>query len=60
MSKPPRRHIRTWAEEDAYTSWRKLYCYLSRAGAVKSIKRGTHRRERREGKAEIREQTEAP
>lgn len=49
-----RQAIDGWQEQDAYTSWRKLYCYLQRAGAVKSIKRGTHRRMRREALAEIR------
>jgi hypothetical protein len=49
-----RQAIVTWAEEDAYTSWRKFYCYLQRPGVVKAIKRSTHRRVRREGKAEIR------
>jgi len=49
-----RQAIVGWVEEDAYTSWRKFYCYLQRADAVKAIKRGTHRRLRREGKAEIR------
>jgi hypothetical protein len=49
-----RRAITGWAEQDAYTPWRKFYCYLQRAGAVKSIKRMTHRRERREAKREIR------
>ena len=50
------RRIVTWDEQDAYTSWRRLYCYLQRAGAVKAIKRRTHRRERREGRAEIADQ----
>lgn len=49
-----RRAIVTAEEQDAYTSWRKAYCYLQRAGAVKEIKRRTHRRERREGKNEAR------
>lgn len=49
-----RRPIEGFAEEDAYTSWRRMYCYLQRAGVVKSIKRNTHRRERRQAKAEIR------
>lgn len=49
-----RQAIVTWAEEDAYTPWRKVLCYLQRPGAVKVIKRGTHRRVRREAKAEIR------
>lgn len=51
-----KRRIVTWDEEDAYTSWRKYYCYLSKAGAVKAIKKRTHRRERREGKKEIKDQ----
>lgn len=56
MSKPPKRHIKNWEEEDAYTSWRKLYIYLSRPGVVRRIKQRTHRRERREGRQEIRRQ----
>jgi hypothetical protein len=40
------RRMVTAEEFDAYTSWRKFYCYLQRAGAVKSIKRMTHKRER--------------
>lgn len=50
------RRIITADEQDAYTVWRKYYCYLQRAGAVKSIKRRTHRRERREALDQIREQ----
>lgn len=49
-----RRRIVGWDEEDAYTSWRRFYCYLRRAGVVKAIKRRTHKRERREAKAAIR------
>lgn len=49
-----RRAIVSWDEEDAYTSWRHFYCCLARAGAVKRIKRTTHRRERRESKRAIR------
>lgn len=51
-----KRLIKTADEQDAYTRWRKLYIYLGRAGAVKKIKRRTHRRERREGKQEARKQ----
>ena len=47
MSNTQKRGVKTYGEQDAYTEWRKLYCYLSRAGAVKSIKRMTHKRERR-------------
>jgi hypothetical protein len=53
-----KRIIRGGDEQDAYTAWRKLYIYLGRAGAVKKVKKRTHRRERREGKQEIREQLE--
>lgn len=56
MSKPPKRRIITWDEQDVYTAWRKLYCWTQRPGAVKKVKRLTHRRERREGKQEIRDQ----
>lgn len=53
-----RRQIKDWDEQDAYTRWRHLLVYLGRAGAVKKVKRRTHRRERREGKQDIREQLE--
>ena len=49
-----RRAIVGWDEDDAYTSWRHVYCYLAKAGAVKFIKTKTHRRERREAKRAIR------
>ena len=49
-----RRAIVSWDEDDAYTSWRHVYCYLQKAGAVKYIKRKTHRRERREARLAIR------
>ena len=49
------RRIRDGDEQDAYTSWRRAYSYLQRAGAVKAIKRRTHKRERREGRADARE-----
>ena len=52
------RRIVTWEEQDAYTPWRRVLCYLSRPGAVKAVKRRTHRRERREGRKEIRDQLE--
>jgi len=48
-----RRPIVTWEEQDAYTGWRRVLCYLKRPGAVKAIKRRTHKRERREAKREI-------
>lgn len=52
-----RRRIVTADEQDAYSGWRKVMVSMQRPGRVKSIKRSTHRRERREGKAEIKQQT---
>lgn len=49
-----RRATRSMAEDDAFTGWRHLYCYLQRAGARDKIKRGARQRERREGKNRIR------
>lgn len=51
-----KRRIVTADEQDAYTRWRHLYIYLSRPGVVKSIKRRTHKRERREAQGQIKEQ----
>jgi hypothetical protein len=50
------RPIVGWDEEDVYTLWRNRYCYTQRAGVVKKVKRVTHKRERREGRAEISEE----
>lgn len=41
-------------EQDAYTGWRKYYCYLAKAGAVKFVKRQTHKRERAAAKRALR------
>ena len=51
-----KRIIKNGDEQDAYTLARKFYCYLSRAGVVKKIKRRTHKRERREKQRWINEQ----
>lgn len=51
-----RRRIVTGDEQDAYTRWRRLLIWTSRPGAVKKVKRRTHRRERREAQTEINEQ----
>lgn len=50
-----RRRFVTSEEYDAYTGWRKLFGYMRRPGVVKAIKRRTHKRERREGRAEARQ-----
>jgi hypothetical protein len=45
------------AEQDVFSRyWRRRLCYLARAGVCRKVKRQANRRERREGKAEIREQ----
>ncbi|GAA2230465.1 hypothetical protein GCM10009851_14060 [Herbiconiux moechotypicola] len=49
-----RRAMRNGEEYDAYTAWRGALLYLTRAGAVKAIKRRTHKRERREAAQLIR------
>lgn len=50
-----RRPIRDYDEQDAYTGWRAVLCCMQRAGAVKKVKRRTHRRERREARDAIRQ-----
>jgi hypothetical protein len=53
-----RRRIVTGDEVDAYT-WRRFYCWTQKAGAVKAVKRRTHKRERKEGRAEALRQLES-
>lgn len=45
--------IRSGDEQDAYTVWRHLLCYTSRAGVIKAVKRRTHKWARRQARAEI-------
>jgi hypothetical protein len=49
-----RRPMSSWDEHDAYTGWRRVLCYIGRPGVRRSIKRKTHKRERREARAAIR------
>ena len=51
-----KRIIKGGDEQEVYTGWRKILAWTDRAGAVKKIKRRTHKRERREAKAWIKEQ----
>lgn len=51
-----KRIIKDGDEQDVYTGWRKMLVWTSRAGAVKKVKKRTHRRERREVKVWIDEQ----
>jgi hypothetical protein len=48
------RPIKGWDEQDAYTGWRKVMFWQK--GELKKIKRRTHKRERREGKNDIRKE----
>jgi hypothetical protein len=48
--------VQKGGEQDAFTGWRHVLCYLQRAGTRSEIKRRARRRERREGKRETREQ----
>ena len=50
-----KRVIKNGDEQDAYTFARRFYCYLQRPGVVKKIKKRTHKRERQEGKLDIKE-----
>jgi hypothetical protein len=52
------RPIQSGDEADAFTRWRRLYCYLQRPGAVKDIKRRYHRKERRWARRDIEDQRE--
>jgi hypothetical protein len=53
-----RRRVITSEEQDVHTRWRHFLCYLHRAGAKAAVKRRTNRRERREGKHEVRKQSD--
>lgn len=40
------RKMRGAEEYDAFTRWRRWYCYLARPGVVAKVKRGANKRER--------------
>ena len=40
-------------EYDLVGSWRKLYCYLQRAGVAKSIKKKMNKRARKDAKRKL-------
>lgn len=56
QSQMGRRRMVNAEEVDAYTGWKRVMCYIQRSGVVAKIKRTTHKRERREGQREIRDQ----
>jgi len=56
QSQMGRRRMVNAEEVDAYTGWKPFYPYLRQKGVIAWIKRNTHKRERREGQREIRDQ----
>lgn len=50
MKKRPKIKMKGGAEWDALTPARKWYCYLTRPGVTKSIKKGYNKRFRQKGK----------
>lgn len=56
MSKTTRPPLKQDADEtDTFTRWRRLYCYLARAGVTSEIKRDYRRRARHKAKEETRD-----
>lgn len=51
-----KRPIRGFAEEDAFTAWRRVYAYLKRAGVASDIKRDYRRQERHNARRNIRKE----
>lgn len=49
-----KRLVKTGAEQDVHTGWRRVLVWTRRAGATSRVKRWSRRRERREGKREVR------
>lgn len=55
MGKRPRRFAKNADEVEAFSRYgRRVYCYLQRPGMARKAKRRANRRERREGKDQIR------
>jgi hypothetical protein len=55
-----RRPVVNGDEQDVYTSWRRVLCYVQKPGVVKAIKRSTHKRERREARRAIHTERTTP
>lgn len=55
MKKNPKIKMNGGEEWDALTKARKYYCYLTRSGVAKKIKRGYNKRFRKEGKNETKD-----
>lgn len=48
-----RRPIRTASEQDAFTPWRRILCYLQRPGITSKVKAAANRRDRRTAKHRV-------
>lgn len=53
MDNANHRYPKDGDEQDCYTGWRKVIKWTQRAGAVKAVKRRTHKRERQEWKKDL-------
>jgi hypothetical protein len=52
------RRVRGPAEDDAFTGWRHVLCYVQRPGVRSGIKRAARRRDRHAAKREVRGERE--
>lgn len=46
-------HRMTWLEQDAFTGWRHVLCYVQRPGVRKAAKRRSHQLDRRKNRATL-------
>jgi hypothetical protein len=50
-----RQRLKTGAEEDAVTRWRRVLCYMRKPGVTHGIKKQMSRRDRRDAKLRLHE-----
>lgn len=55
-----RRITRNHFQQDVHTSWRRQYCYLTRAGVTRKAKRIANRADRHQQRHELRAQAHQP
>lgn len=48
-----RRTAKQWEEQDAFTAWRRVLCYMDRSGVAKSVKARHNRRNRRQVREQL-------
>jgi hypothetical protein len=56
MRKGHRERLKGGAEQDAFSGWRRVLCYMRKPGVVAGIKRQFNKRVRRISRAEIRQE----